>query len=175
MDFVITGGGLCAGATVTTNAAGVARLDGLAFGDYVATEQVPTGYVSDDAVKEDTVNANSNCGGGNEATVSFHNTPLTDFTVSVNSQVDSGTASTTTCGSSSASTDPNGDGSLALSDLQPSTVTCTIVIDREVGTSSQDTYTGISQGRGGRGAFPSLHMTLRGGEPPPSTSVGAVR
>jgi hypothetical protein len=77
---------------VTTNAAGVARLDGLTFGDYVATEQVPTG-VSDDAVKEATVNANANCGGGNEATVSFHNTPLTDLTVSVNSQVNSGTAS----------------------------------------------------------------------------------
>jgi hypothetical protein len=67
--------------------------------------------------------------------VSFHNTPLTDFTVSVDAQVDGGTASTIECVDSannsvaSGSTGPNGDGSETASDLEPDTYTCTIVID----------------------------------------------
>jgi hypothetical protein len=65
--------------------------------------------------------------------VSFHNTPLTDLTVSVNSQVDGGTASTISCEPptppTTAATDPDGDGSLTLSDLEPGTYTCTVVID----------------------------------------------
>jgi hypothetical protein len=54
-------------------------------------------------------------------TVSFSNTPLTDVTVTVDSQVDGGTSSTIVCDGSSASTDENGDGSLALSDREPGT------------------------------------------------------
>ncbi|MGH8823345.1 MAG: prealbumin-like fold domain-containing protein [Jiangellaceae bacterium] len=130
VDFVITGGGLpAAGTTVTTDANGVACLDGLAFADYVVTETVPAGYVSDDAVKEVTVSVNSTCGDGNEATVSFSNTPLTDLTVSVNSQVDGGTASTIDCDGVTASTGPNGDGSLSRLNLPPGTYTCVVVID----------------------------------------------
>ena len=130
VNFVITGGGLpAAGTTVTTDANGVACLDGLAFADYVVTETVPAGYVSDDAVKEVTVSENSTCGDGNEATVSFSNTPLTDLTVSVNSQVDGGTASTIDCDGVTASTGPNGDGSLSRLNLPPGTFTCVVVID----------------------------------------------
>jgi hypothetical protein len=60
VDFAITATGV--NVTVTTGADGVACLDGLAFGDYTVTEDVPDGYVSDDVVKEVTVNANSDCG-----------------------------------------------------------------------------------------------------------------
>jgi hypothetical protein len=128
--FTITGGELPAGgATVTTDANGSACLDGLVFGDYVVTESVPSGYVSDDAVKEATVNANSDCGDGNEAQVSFVNTPLTDITIIVNSQVDGGTASTIDCDGVLGSTGPNGDGQVARPDLEPGTYTCTVVVD----------------------------------------------
>ena len=72
---------------------------------------------------------------GNEATVSFHNTPLTDLTVSVDSQVNGGTASTISCKDAadasvaSGSTGTDGDGSVTASDLEPGTYTCTVVVD----------------------------------------------
>jgi len=49
VDFTITGGELPAGGTVvTTDADGIACLDGLVFAtDYVVTESVPAGYISD--------------------------------------------------------------------------------------------------------------------------------
>jgi hypothetical protein len=135
VNFTITGGNLPAGGTVvTTNASGVACLDGLIFGDYVVTESVPTGYVSDDAVKEVAVGVNSDCGDGNEAKLSFHNTPLTNVTVSVDSQVPGGTASVINCGAGNVSTDPvTGDGSTTVLNLQPTapavTLTCTVTVD----------------------------------------------
>jgi hypothetical protein len=95
---------------------------------------VPSSYVSDDAEKSASVSDESTCGDGNEATVSFHNTPKTDVTFSVDSQVDGGTASTIDCGpAGSASTGPNGDGSLPVTDLLPTapdaTLVCTITVD----------------------------------------------
>jgi hypothetical protein len=135
VDFTITGGDLPAGGTVvTTDASGVACLDGLAFAsDYVVTESIPAGYVSDDAVKEAAVSANSDCGDGNEAKLAFENTPLTNIEVSVDSQVDGGTASTIDC-DDNADDDPvetgaDGDGSKAINDLEPGTYTCTVVVD----------------------------------------------
>ena len=71
-------------------------------------------------------------------TVDFHNTPLTDVTVTVDSQVDGGTSSVIDCGGTNATTtdpDPpaNGDGSVTVTDLEPTapgvTLTCTITID----------------------------------------------
>lgn len=136
VDFTITGGGLpSAGTKVTTDAKGEACLDGLVFGSYDVTETVPAGYKSDDATKSVSVSAVSTCGDGNEATVSFHNTPLTDLTVSVDSQVNGGTASTISCKDAadasvaSGSTGTNGDGSVTASDLEPGTYTCTVVVD----------------------------------------------
>ena len=135
VDFVITGGSLpAAGLTVTTGDDGTVCADGLTFGAYTVTEQLPAGYVADgELAKAVTVDASSDCGDGNEAKVSFANTPLTDVTVSVNSQVDGGTASTIVCDwaapNASASTGPNGDGSLTKTDLVPGTYTCTVVID----------------------------------------------
>jgi Prealbumin-like fold domain len=132
VDFTVTGpGGFSQ--TVTTNAAGVACVDGLIFGDYVATETVPAGYSSDDAVKEATVNNNATCEDSPFVgePLTFHNTPLTNITISVDSQVDGGTASTINCGDPGdpVSTGPNGDGSKQKMNLAPGTYTCVVVVD----------------------------------------------
>jgi hypothetical protein len=124
----------------STNASGQLCVDNVLLsqfaGDYTVTETVPAGYVADGATaKAVTVTQAGGCGSGNEATVSFSNTPLTDITVSVNSQVDGGTASTISCVDSGAtsvasgSTGANGDGSASASNLTPDTYTCTIVVD----------------------------------------------
>jgi hypothetical protein len=140
VTFTVTGGGLPAGTTVTTDADGVACLDGLAFAGYTVTESVPAGYVSDDSEQTVTVDNTASCGDdpyGGES-VAFHNTPLTNVTVSVDSQIDGGTASTIVCtdaaaNESSASTGANGDGSLTVNNLLPTdptvTLTCEITVD----------------------------------------------
>jgi hypothetical protein len=125
------------GTTKQTNASGVACFDGLNFGSYTVHETVPTGYhvVAND--QQVTVDNTATCAdspyGGETAT--FHNIPLTNLTVSVNSQVDGGTSSTISCKASdnstvsSGSTGTNGDGSATANDLEPDTYTCTVVID----------------------------------------------
>jgi hypothetical protein len=101
---------------------------------------VPDGYVSDDSEKTVAVTTEDACGGAdNEAQVSFHNTPLTDVTVSVDSQVPGGTASTIACVDGDGNpvddtaTGDGGDGSLGIPDLLPTypdtTLVCTIVVD----------------------------------------------
>jgi hypothetical protein len=124
------------GTPVTTDANGQACVDGLAFGSYDVVETVPAGYVGEGGstttvTKSVTVDNTATCAGdpyGGES-VSFHNTPLTNITVSVDSQVDGGTASTIDCGAGLVSTGPNGDGSTSRNNLVPGTYTCTIVID----------------------------------------------
>jgi hypothetical protein len=69
----------------------------------------------------------STCGDGNEATVSFSNTPLTNISVIVDSQVPGGTSSTIDCVLNTAG--PGDDISLSMTDLLPGTYTCTIVVD----------------------------------------------
>ncbi|HSK14823.1 MAG TPA: prealbumin-like fold domain-containing protein [Gaiellaceae bacterium] len=131
VDFTVDG------VTKTTDANGQACFDGLSFDTYTVTETVPAGYVPDATSKDVTVDNNASCSDdpfGGE-TVSFHNTPLTNITVSVDSQVDGGTASTIECVDSGASpvfsgsTGPNGDGSATGNDLEPDTYVCTIVVD----------------------------------------------
>jgi hypothetical protein len=136
VDFKVTGGSLpAAGVTVTTDANGHACVDGLVLssfvGDYTVTETVPSGYHAAGATaKTVTVTDEATCSTGSKAEVGFSNTPLTNLTVSVDSQVDGGTASTITCDSNPpVATDPNGDGSLTLSNLEPGTYTCTVIID----------------------------------------------
>ncbi len=138
VTFTVTGGELpAAGIDVVTGAGGQACLDGLVVsslvGNYTVTETVPDGYVADGlTAKPVSVTQAGSCTDppdDDEATVSFSNTPLTNLTVSVDSQVDGGTASTIDCGDGPVGTDPDGDGSLTLEDLQPQTVICTIVID----------------------------------------------
>ncbi len=119
------------GVTKATDSTGVACFDGLTFGSYTVHETVPAGYHVDGNDKSVTVDNTATCGatpyvGEN---VSFHNTPLTDLTVSVNSQVDGGTASTIDCTVASGSTGTGGDGSVTAQNLEPGTYTCVIVVD----------------------------------------------
>jgi len=124
------------GVTKQTDANGVACFDGLQFGTYTVHETTPAGYHGE-ADKQVTVDNTATCSAGTYVgeTVSFHNTPLTDITVSVNSQVDGGTSSTIVCKAAdnstvaSGSTGANGDGSATGSNLEPGTYTCTIVVD----------------------------------------------
>src|SRR6266508_1203775 len=142
VDFVITGGELpAAGMTITTHAEGKACLDGLVLssfvGDYTATETVPAGYSADDGPATVTVDTEATCGDDPYVgeTADFRNTPLTDITASVDSQVDGGTAATITCVDSGSNTvasgvtDTHGDGSATATDLEHGTYVCTIVID----------------------------------------------
>jgi hypothetical protein len=131
VDFTVNG------VTKSTDANGVACFDGLLFGTYTVHETVPAGYHVDANDKQVTVDNTAACSDnpyGGE-TVSFHNTPLTNITASVDSQIDGGTSSTIVCTDSngntvaSGSTGPNGDGSASASNLEPGTYTCTLVID----------------------------------------------
>jgi hypothetical protein len=124
VDFTVNG------VTKTTDANGKACFDNLLPGDYTVHETVPAGY-NGEADKTVTVNNKASCSDTPYVgeTVTFHNTPLTNFTVSVDSQIDGGTASTITCGPASATTGANGDGSLTRNNLEPGTYSCTIVID----------------------------------------------
>jgi Prealbumin-like fold domain len=116
------------GVTRATDANGVACFDGLQFGSYTVHETVPAGYAGE-ADKTVIVDNAATCADnpyGGEA-VSFHNTPLTNLTVSVDSQVPGGTSSTIACGVASAG--PGDDITATANDLVPGTYTCTIVID----------------------------------------------
>jgi hypothetical protein len=125
------------GVTKQTDASGVACFDGLLFGGYTVHETVPAGYHVDANDKSVTVDNTASCSDTPYVgeTVSFHNTPLTDISTSVNSQVDGGTSSTISCVDAgnntvaSGSTGANGDGSATATDLEPGTYTCTIVVD----------------------------------------------
>jgi len=125
------------GVSKVTDASGTACFDGLLFGTYVVHETVPAGYHVDGNDKQVVVDNAASCADNPYVgeTVSFHNTPLTDITASVNSQIDGGTASTITCVDAngaivaSGSTGANGDGSATASNLEPGTFTCTLVID----------------------------------------------
>jgi hypothetical protein len=120
---------------VVTDENGNACVEGLLPGDYTVTETVPAGYVSDDAEKPYTVVNGTTC--ATAVAVNFTNTPQTGLSVSVDSEVDGGTASTIDCVNdedppvsvASGTTDVNGDGTASAADLLPGTYTCTVVID----------------------------------------------
>jgi hypothetical protein len=125
VDFTVNG------TTVTTNAQGKACVDGLLFGSYTVHEVTPTGYHGE-ADKTVNVNNKASCSDNPYVgeTVQFVNTPLTNITLSVDSQIDGGTASTIDCGGgATGSTGANGDGSVSRNNLEPGTYTCTVVID----------------------------------------------
>jgi uncharacterized surface anchored protein len=127
------------GVTKATDANGVACFDGLAFGTYSVTETVPAGYSVDLNPKSATVDNNAQCSDDPYVgeSVTFHNTPLTDVTVSVDSQIVGGTSSTIECtdadGNEYSAGTTNGDGSLNVPDLLPTdptvTLTCEVTID----------------------------------------------
>jgi hypothetical protein len=136
VHFTIEGGDLPDGGTdVVTGLDGTVCLDGLAFAnDYTATEIEPANYNAvGDGVQEFAISSKATCADdpfvGEELT--FDNVPLTDVTVSVDSLIPGGTASTISCDDgTTGSTDAiTGDGSATASDLEPGTLVCTIVID----------------------------------------------
>jgi uncharacterized surface anchored protein len=124
VDFTVNG------VTQTTGNDGKTCFDGLLAGSYSVHETTPAGYHGE-ADKTVEVNNAATCAATPYAgeTVTFHNTPLTDLTVSVDSKVDGGTSSTITCGTENTTTGTNGDGSLTRSNLEPGTYNCTVVID----------------------------------------------
>ena len=150
VTFTVTGGDLPeAGVTAVTNASGHACVSGLVLssfvGNYTVTESVPDGYNSTDAEQTVAVTAESaGCGpeapapASPDADVSFLNIPLTDVTVSVDSQV----ARRNLVGDrlrrdrhhhDRPGPADNGDGSVTVTDLEPTapavTLTCTITVD----------------------------------------------
>jgi hypothetical protein len=142
VTFTITGGELpAAGIPVVTGADGTFCLDGLVLssfvGNYTVTETVPTGYhVVTPASGSTTVavTAEATCASGTKAAADFHNTPLTNLTVSVTSQVTGGTASKITCTGltpdpADGTPDAFDDTSETVKNLEPGTYTCTVVID----------------------------------------------
>jgi len=124
VDFTVNG------VTRTTDANGNVCFDNLLPGSYTVHEVTPAGYAGE-ADKTVTVDNPATCTDnpyGGE-TVTFTNLPLTNITVSVDSQIDGGTASTIDCDVASGSTGSNGDGSVSANDLEPGTYVCTIVVD----------------------------------------------
>jgi hypothetical protein len=130
--FTVTKGATSFG-TITTNASGIGCLDGLLFDTYTVTETtVPSGY-SAPAAQSAVVASSASCPTGS-VTKNFENTPLTNLTVSVSSQVAGGTASKITCTGltpTPADTTPTAfdDTSETVNNLVPGTYTCTVVID----------------------------------------------
>lgn len=141
VTFTVSGNGITPVA-VQTDADGKACVPNLLYGSYTVTETVPAGYTGE-SPKAVSVSAEANCGANlaPAADVSFVNTPLTNITVSVDSQVDGGTASTIVCtDAADVTVEPdapasgsNGDLSATWSDLLPThpaaTLVCTITVD----------------------------------------------
>jgi hypothetical protein len=137
-------GNALSGSPFTTDANGVVCKDGLTLlGNYKVQETAaPTGYAIDDST-EHTVNVtatNAKCSdssfGGQS--LNFTDTPLTNLSAHVESQVAGGTASSITCKNSSAVNVGNspqpasgfGDPeTVTANGLKPGTYTCTVVID----------------------------------------------
>jgi len=143
VTFTVTGGELpAAGVTAVTNASGIACVNGLVVsalvGSYTVTESTPTGYVSDDTTETAVVTESADCAPATVATVEFLNTPLTNLTVSVNSQIPGGTFSSIECDATTEIPDTDkdvdisdamDDPSVTINNLQPGTYTCVVVID----------------------------------------------
>jgi Prealbumin-like fold domain len=123
------------GVTKATDANGKACFDGLLFDDYTVHETTPAGYKGE-ADKTVTVNNKAACADDPYVgeTVSFSNTPLSNITVSFESQVLGGTAATISCTgltATPADETPSAfdDISETFKDLEPGTYTCTVVVD----------------------------------------------
>lgn len=96
-------------------------------GNYTITETLPAGYHNANLVQSYAVVEDTTC--ADAVVAEFENIPLTNITVSVDSQIDGGTASNIDCVLSETDTAANGDGSLTLSDLEPGVYVCTITVD----------------------------------------------
>jgi hypothetical protein len=123
------------GVTKATDVNGKACFDGLLFNSYTVHETTPAGYQGE-ADKTVAVNNKASCTDDPYVgeTVSFHNTPLSNITVSFASQVLGGTLSKISCTgltSDPADVTPNAfdDVSETFKNLVPGTYTCTVVVD----------------------------------------------
>jgi uncharacterized surface anchored protein len=129
VDFTVNG------VTKTTDANGKACFDGLLFGSYTVHETTPSGYQGE-GDKTVAVDNKAACADDPYVgeTVSFSNTPLSNITVSFESQVPGGTASRISCTgltADPADATPNvfDDVSETFKDLEPGTYSCTVVVD----------------------------------------------
>ena len=141
VTFTVTDADDAVVATGVTDVNGKLCVPGLLYGTYTVTETVPANYVSDDTTEDAAVSVEADCGAAIAAAadVAFVNTPLTDVTVSVDSLVEGGTASTISCVDGAGVlvdddlTNAPGDVSLTIEDLEPTapgaTLVCTIVVD----------------------------------------------
>jgi hypothetical protein len=114
--------------TPATDANGDTCVDGLLFGSYTVHENVPAGYQGE-ADKTVQVDNAATCAGGGGESVTFTNTPLTNLSVAVDSQVAGGTSSTISCTNGGPSAGPGDDITASATDLPPGTYVCTVVID----------------------------------------------
>ena len=131
VTFTVTGGSLPAGGTtMVTNNQGVACLAGLALNvTYTVTETVPAGYaVTSQNPQTKLVDSAGTCASSPE-TLTFSNMPLTDVQIKVTSQVTGGTSNTVDCTGTSLDDTDGGNVDKTATNLQPATITCTIVID----------------------------------------------
>jgi hypothetical protein len=148
-----SGGTAIDGSPFTTGEDGTVCVDGLAFDDYDVTETgAPDGYAIDDETAHTvTVDTNSECGDGNEATTSFSDTPLSEIQVIFRSLAGEGvTAAQIVCSdgdgpiadedrtteqggddnSGGGGTDPVfDDDDETFTDLLPGTYDCEVIVD----------------------------------------------
>jgi hypothetical protein len=144
--FSITSGGTAiSGSPFTTGSDGTVCVGNLPYGTYSVQETTaPTGYSIDDTTAHDvTVNANSTCGDGNEATFLATDTPKTDLTITATSEVSGGTKSSIQCTTGGPTGFPGTDignspvgiptpvdpANVTANGLKPGTYTCKVVID----------------------------------------------
>ena len=131
VTFAVQQGGSTVG-SATTGANGVACISGLPFGSYTVHETVPAGESPDGQDKPVTVNTrdlSTDCSGAGTTPISFVNTPLTDLSVHVASEVAGGTSSTISCTNGGPSAGPGSDITASATGLAPGTYVCTVVID----------------------------------------------
>jgi hypothetical protein len=122
------------GVSKVTGTDGTACFDGLALNQqYSVVETLPAGYAADevDLTKEVTPDNSASCTATTYVgeNVSFRNTPLTNVGITAHSQVTGGTRTSVDCSVNALDTALSGDVNASASNLQPQTITCTIVID----------------------------------------------
>jgi hypothetical protein len=138
VTFTITGGGLPAGGvTAVTGNDGHACVQNLVVsslvGQYTVTESVPSGYHAQDGPQNVSVVEGGACGAepNPDADVQFDNIPLTDVTITINSQVPGGTDTQVDCNNNALDldTDATGDGTASANNQEPQVIQCTITVD----------------------------------------------
>jgi hypothetical protein len=132
--FTVKQNGSTVGTITTDGTTGLGCLGDLPLGSYTVEETTgPAGYAKDPDVETVNVSAKGTCASG-YVNVSFENIPLSNITVSFESQVAGGTAAKISCTgltSDPADGTPNAfdDTSETFKNLQPGTYTCTVVVD----------------------------------------------